>query len=99
MGIDPPTTAFPTLSMPNVTPEAFKETWTDEMESWGNQIKGAVEGIVELIAVGLGLERSTLLEAGRYGPHLLAPSATTLEGRKVNQGELFIRAGRGSSLM
>ena len=56
------------------------------MESWGKQIKGAVEGVVELIAVGFGLERRELLDAGTYGPHLLAPTATTLEGRKVNEG-------------
>lgn len=86
MGKDPPSTAFPTLAMPNVTPAAFRETWNDEMEDWGKQIKGAVEGVVELIAVGLGLERRTLLDAGMYGPHLLAPTATTLEGRVVDEG-------------
>ena len=31
-----------------------------------------------MLALGLGLERETFTEAGRYGPHLLAPTASDL---------------------
>lgn len=48
------------------------------MENWGQQIKTAVEGVSEMLAVGLGLERDTFLRAGEFGSHLLAPTATDL---------------------
>lgn len=78
MGQTPPQTDFPSLSMENVVPAAFKDTWTDSMEAWGNQIKTTVEGVAEALAIGLGLERETIKDAGRYGPHLLAPTSTDL---------------------
>jgi hypothetical protein len=49
------------------------------MEKWGVQIKRAVEGVSELLAVGLGLERDTLTKAAEFGSHLLAPTATDLQ--------------------
>ena len=33
----------------------------------------------EMLAEGLGLERSTFLRAGEFGSHLLAPTATDLQ--------------------
>lgn len=70
--------------MENVTPRAFTATWADSMETWGRQIKGAVEGVSEMLAVGLGLPQKTLVEAGEFGSHLLAPTSTDLKkyGRK-----------------
>lgn len=32
-----------------------------------------------MLAVGLGLEQSSFVEAGKYGSHLLAPTATDLK--------------------
>ncbi|BGP30883.1 hypothetical protein JCM10296v2_002642 [Rhodotorula toruloides] len=88
MGETPPETDFPSLRMENVTPDAFAGTWQDSMERWGIQIKQSVEGVSEMLAVGLGLPQDTFLEAGRYGSHLLAPTATDL--RKYGRvGESF----------
>lgn len=79
MGKTPPQTDFPSLRMENVAPRAFGSTWEASMEEWGTQIKQAVEGVSEMLAVGLGLERETFLRAGEYGSHLLAPTATDLK--------------------
>lgn len=79
MGKAPPTTEFPSLRMENVLPHAFATTWQASMEEWGTQIKRAVEGVSEMLAEGLGLDRSTFLRAGEYGSHLLAPTATDLQ--------------------
>ncbi|GAA6020353.1 hypothetical protein JCM11491_000323 [Sporobolomyces phaffii] len=87
MGTSPEHTAFPSLAMTNVTPGAFP-TWTEQMEDWGTQIKRAVEGVSEMLAVGLGLERDTLTNAARYGSHLLAPTATDL-AKYGREGEIF----------
>jgi len=45
---------------------------------WGKSMKTAVEGVAEMAAIGFGLDRSTFREAGKYGPHLLAPTASDL---------------------
>ncbi|GAA5911192.1 hypothetical protein JCM6882_006602 [Rhodosporidiobolus microsporus] len=88
MGRSPPQTDFPSLRMENVTPKAFSSTWSSSMEEWGTIIKGAVEGVSEMLSVGLGLPRETLVEAGEFGSHLLAPTATDLA--KYGQvGEIF----------
>jgi hypothetical protein len=79
MGKTPPVTDFPSLRMENVTPRAFSSTWANSMETWGTQIKSAVEGVSEMLAVGLGLPRETLVQAGEYGSHLLAPTSTDLK--------------------
>ncbi|GAA5835595.1 hypothetical protein JCM5353_000902 [Sporobolomyces roseus] len=87
MGRSPPSTAFPSLGMTNVVPQAFPD-WTEQMEDWGVQIKRAVEGVSEMLAVGLGLDRDTLTKAAEWGSHLLAPTATDL--RKFGkEGEIF----------
>ncbi|GAA5861411.1 hypothetical protein JCM8547_006121 [Rhodosporidiobolus lusitaniae] len=88
MGRTPPQTDFPSLRMENVTPHAFASTWKDSMEDWGQQIKTAVEGVTEMLAVGLGLERKELLEAAEFGSHLLAPTATDLK-KYGKEGEVF----------
>ncbi|GAA5821167.1 hypothetical protein JCM10212_002572 [Sporobolomyces blumeae] len=87
MGTTPRSTAFPALNLTNVVPCAFPE-WTTSLESWGSQIKRAVEGVSEMLAVGLGLERDALTDAARYGSHLLAPTATDLE-KYGREGEVF----------
>ncbi|KAG8959006.1 hypothetical protein FRC03_008550 [Tulasnella sp. 419] len=71
-------TAFPQLNMPNVIPDGFKDVWKPTMDKWGNCMKNAVEGVAEMAAIGFGLDRGTFKEAGAYGPHLLAPTASDL---------------------
>lgn len=47
---------------------------TDEM-----MLMGRVEGVSRMLAVGLGLEQDYFVDAGKYGSHLLAPTATDLD--------------------
>ncbi|WVQ75753.1 hypothetical protein IAR50_005384 [Cryptococcus sp. DSM 104548] len=80
MSQDPPyESAFPTLDAPNVTPKAFEGTWEGRVNEWGTHMKEAVEGVSRMAAKGLGLEEGAFLNAGRYGSHLLAPTATDLD--------------------
>jgi isopenicillin N synthase-like dioxygenase len=65
--------------MENVTPAAFSSTWEASMSEWGTQIQGAVEGVSQALAVGLGLEQNTFTDAATYGSHLLAPTSTDLK--------------------
>ncbi|KAF5388538.1 hypothetical protein D9757_004655 [Collybiopsis confluens] len=79
-------TQFPALNAPNVVPQAegIKARWTPVMENWGNSMKQAVEDLTDMTCIGLGLPEGAFREAGRYGPHLLAPTASDLNkyGRK-----------------
>lgn len=77
----PYATQFPGLNADNVIPEAaeIRERWTPVMETWGKSMKSAVSGLAEMTAVGMGLPAETFTDAGRYGPHLLAPTASDLE--------------------
>ncbi|OTB02558.1 hypothetical protein M426DRAFT_193574 [Hypoxylon sp. CI-4A] len=77
----PYTTQFPGLNAENVIPETHKirERWMPVMETWGKSMKTAVSGLAEMAAVGMGLPSDTFTNAGRYGPHLLAPTASDLE--------------------
>ncbi|KAF8560063.1 Clavaminate synthase-like protein [Imleria badia] len=81
MGTPPPyETQYPALNAPNVIPQApvFKDIWQPTMEKWGGSMKDAVENIAEMIAIGLGLPRDAIKEAGKYGPHILGPTASDL---------------------
>ncbi|KAL2123551.1 hypothetical protein VTJ04DRAFT_4006 [Mycothermus thermophilus] len=81
--VEPPPykTQFPLLNADNVVPEAphIRERWTPVMNQWGTSMKNAVEGLTQMAAVGLGLPADTFKDAGRYGPHLLAPTASGLK--------------------
>ncbi|KAK4143206.1 uncharacterized protein C8A04DRAFT_29230 [Dichotomopilus funicola] len=81
--VEPPPyeTQFPGLNAANITPDAphIKERWGPVMNQWGASMKNAVEGLTQMTAVGLGLEADTFKDAGRYGPHLLAPTASDLQ--------------------
>ncbi|TBU34661.1 Clavaminate synthase-like protein [Dichomitus squalens] len=72
---------YPGLNAPNVVPEDenIRERWTPIMEKWGTSMKTAVANLSEMAAVGLGLPRETFKDAGKYGPHLLAPTASDLK--------------------
>lgn len=69
---------FQILNAPNVVPQAFNEVWEERMNGWGGMMKDAVKGVAEMLAVGLGLERTCFLRASENGSHLLAPTATDL---------------------
>ncbi|KAA1467953.1 Clavaminate synthase-like protein [Dentipellis sp. KUC8613] len=73
-------TQYPGLNAPNVIPrdEKLRARWETTMETWGTSMKNAVEGLAQMAAVGLGLPKETFTDAGRYGPHLLAPTASDL---------------------
>ncbi|KAH9951028.1 Clavaminate synthase-like protein [Amylocystis lapponica] len=73
-------TQYPGLNAPNVVPqtEDLRQQWPLTMNKWGQSMKDAVEGLAEMAAIGLGLRRETFRNAGRYGPHLLAPTASDL---------------------
>ncbi|KAI5865214.1 Clavaminate synthase-like protein [Durotheca rogersii] len=77
----PYATRFPALNAENVVPEApeIRRRWAPVMETWGKSMKSAVAGLAEMAAVGMGLPAETFTDAGRYGPHLLAPTASDLE--------------------
>ncbi|KAJ8523302.1 hypothetical protein ONZ45_g193 [Pleurotus djamor] len=74
-------TQFPGLNAPNVVPDAasLNQRWTPTMEKWGKSMKNAVENLAEMAAIGLGLPAETFKGAGKYGPHLLAPTASDLQ--------------------
>jgi len=81
MGERPPyPTLYPGLNAPNVVPQAtnLKGRWVPVMQKWGTSMKNAVEGLAQMAALGLGLSKETFTDAGRYGPHLLAPTASDL---------------------
>ncbi|TFK77370.1 Clavaminate synthase-like protein [Pluteus cervinus] len=73
-------TQFPGLNASNVVPQAehIRSRWPGIMEKWGKSMKDAVAGLAAMTAVGLGLPGETFSEAGKYGPHILAPTASDL---------------------
>jgi len=73
-------TAFPVVKAQNVVPNAphIKNRWTPIMQQWGRSMKNAVEDVADMISTGLGVPPKTFSEAGRYGCHLLAPTASDL---------------------
>ncbi|KJA25905.1 hypothetical protein HYPSUDRAFT_37391 [Hypholoma sublateritium FD-334 SS-4] len=87
MGEIPPyNTEFPGLNASNVVPEApfLRQKWPSIMAKWGVSMKSAVADLADMVAIGLGISAETFSKAGRYGPHLLAPTASDLVkyGRK-----------------
>lgn len=79
-------TNYPGLNAPNVVPddEELKARWAPIMGAWGTSMKNAVQGLAQMAAVGMGLSRETFTDAAKYGPHLLAPTASDL----VKYGEV-----------
>ncbi|KAI0536165.1 hypothetical protein GGR58DRAFT_476297 [Xylaria digitata] len=81
--VEPPPyeTRFPGLNADNIVPAAdgIRERWTPVMTQWGQSMKSAVSGLAEMAAVGMGLPAETFRDAARYGPHLLAPTASDLQ--------------------
>ncbi len=46
------------------------------MNMWGNKMLSAIHEIVEMAAIGLGLEHDAFQRRMQYGPHLLAPTGS-----------------------
>ncbi|KAI9357336.1 hypothetical protein DFJ73DRAFT_789431 [Zopfochytrium polystomum] len=78
IGEQPPTTEFPRLNADPVIPAAFPQ-WEGEMNKWGSLMHDAVDTLAEMLAVGFGLPKDTFTSRAKYGPHLLAPTASDLE--------------------
>ncbi|CAM1501563.1 Fc.00g035470.m01.CDS01 [Cosmosporella sp. VM-42] len=81
--VEPPPyeTQFPGLNASNIVPDAphIKDKWEPTMNQWGTSMRNAVSKLAEMTAVGLGLPAEYFSGAGRYGPHLLAPTASDLK--------------------
>lgn len=77
-GERPPSTQYEELNMPQVIPEAFPQ-WENVMNRWSGLMLGAVHVVAEMLAVGLGLEKTTFTDRMKYAPHLLAPTGSDLE--------------------
>ncbi|KAI9163694.1 hypothetical protein HJFPF1_05316 [Paramyrothecium foliicola] len=81
--VEPPPykTEFPGLNAANIVPDAphIKDRWSPAMNQWGTSMRNAVTKLAEMTAVGLGLPATHFSDAGRYGPHLLAPTASDLQ--------------------
>jgi hypothetical protein len=43
---------------------------------WGGKMMDAITDLVEIVALGLGLEKDALVDRIKYGPHLLAPTGS-----------------------
>jgi len=74
-------TRFPALNAPNVVPAdpSIRQRWVGTMEKWGNAMKSAVTGVAEMAALGMDLSQTAFTDASRFGPHLLAPTASDLD--------------------
>ena len=77
MGERPTNTQFPEQNAAPVVPAAFPQ-WPVVLNKWGNTLMNAISSFSEMLALGLGLDRSTFLDKATNGPHLLAPTATDL---------------------
>ncbi|KUF98636.1 Long-chain-fatty-acid--CoA ligase ACSBG2 [Phytophthora nicotianae] len=56
-------------------PAKFPE-WESVMNMWGGKMLDAITDLVEIVALGLGLEKDALVDRIKYGPHLLAPTGS-----------------------
>mmetsp|Transcript_1762 Transcript_1762/g.3929 ORF Transcript_1762/g.3929 Transcript_1762/m.3929 type:complete len:373 (-) Transcript_1762:379-1497(-) len=75
---DPENTKFPDLNAAPVVPQAFQEEWKGTLDHWGNKTLGALKAVSEMLALGMGLERSALTSFMEMGGHLLAPTGSNL---------------------
>lgn len=78
MGPRPETTKFSELNAEPVAPAAMPE-FLPVMDTWGAKLLGTSFTIAEMAAVGFGLDKDAFTSMMRYGPHLLAPTASDLK--------------------
>ena len=86
MGERPHYSKFRNSSVDQVLPKNFPQ-WEIEMNSWGRLLLDSVEKFSEILAIGLGLDRTSFTSKTTSAPHLLAPTA-----RYENQFS-FVRDG------
>jgi isopenicillin N synthase-like dioxygenase len=77
MGERPEKTEFPGLNAAPVIPSAFPE-WEKVMNRWGDLMLQSVHTVVEMAAVGFGFPVDQFTKMMKFGPHLLAPTASDL---------------------
>jgi hypothetical protein len=68
-------TKFADLNAEPVIPKAFPE-WATVMNMWGEKMLDAIYDVVEMAAIGFGLEHDALQNRIKFGPHLLAPTGS-----------------------
>jgi isopenicillin N synthase-like dioxygenase len=78
LGERPTNTSFASLNSENVIPDAFRDNWVPTMESWGKKLLEAGITLSEMAAIGFGLPKNTFTDLLKFGPHLLAPTASDL---------------------
>lgn len=77
MGPRPAETKFAELNEEPVSPASMPE-FLPVMNTWGSKLLGTAFTIAEMSAVGFGLEKDAFTNLMRFGPHLLAPTASDL---------------------
>ncbi|KAL8003480.1 putative oxoglutarate/iron-dependent dioxygenase, isopenicillin N synthase [Plasmopara halstedii] len=82
VGERPSHTAFQELNADPVIPRQFPE-WENIMNMWGHKMLDTITDLVELVALGLGLDKDALANRIKFGPHLLAPTGSNFH--KFNQ--------------
>lgn len=75
MGERPKNTKFTELNAEPVIPQNFPE-WEATMNMWGGKMLDAISDLVEMAAIGLGLEKDALTTRIQNAPHLLAPTGS-----------------------
>lgn len=75
VGDRPKETKFSELNAEPVIPASFPE-WESVMNMWGGKMMAAITDLVEIAAIGLGLEKDALVKRINHGPHLLAPTGS-----------------------
>lgn len=48
------------------------------MDGWGNHMIRSIETAAEMVAIGLGIEKSTFTSKMKLGAHLLSPTGSDL---------------------
>ncbi|RHY29764.1 hypothetical protein DYB32_005917 [Aphanomyces invadans] len=74
-GPRPENSQFTELNAEPVVPKAFPE-WEEVMNMWGNKMLAAIHEIVQMAALGLGLEQDAFARHMNVAPHLLAPTGS-----------------------
>lgn len=78
IGKSPDHTKFPKLNVSAVEPADFPE-WRSQMDYWGYKMLDAVNVVVTMLAIGLGLPKDTFTKLSRFAPHLLGPTGSDLK--------------------
>jgi isopenicillin N synthase-like dioxygenase len=77
IGERPQDTKYENLNAPQVIPAAFPD-WAERMDHWGHWMLDACFTAAEMAATGMDIPTETFSSRMKFGPHLLAPTATDL---------------------